>query len=182
MRSQAQLRDSHSETRTLRLALPLRSRHVTQSSLSVMVTSASHAESLSSHHAIPSKFNFYLLLPWTPKPKHPGYPVRVQDVSEKCALAAQPHVPQWLMLDYTYWLPNTCIGHVMIMCHRNWTPWSFTLRYTPAQTSTRVTRLRLEPVWWAMTPYQHISISLQTHCHQPQWCQWLIGPFYFRAL
>jgi len=35
------------------------------------------------------------------KSRDPGFPVPVLIVSEKCTLAAQPHIPQSPMLDYT---------------------------------------------------------------------------------
>jgi len=77
--------------------------HVTQvtQSLSVLVISASHAQSLSPCHATPFKGRYCHPLVWSTTPKHPGFPVPVLVVSEKCALAAQLHVPLSLMLDYT---------------------------------------------------------------------------------
>jgi len=100
----------------------------------VMFISASHAQSLSSRHAIPCNGSYCHQLSWAPTHKHPGFPVPVLVVSEKCvlALAVQPHVPQSLMFDYTSWLPSPCIGHVMIVRLRNWSAQPSTLRCTLA--------------------------------------------------
>ena len=55
-----------------------------------MVISASRAQNLASIHVIPSNGRYCHSLPVAPTPKHPGFPVPVLVVAEKCSLAAQP--------------------------------------------------------------------------------------------
>ena len=90
--------------------------HVTQvtQSQSILVISALYFQSLSSRHIIPPNGSYCHQLSWalTPNLWHPGFPVPVVVIAEKCALATQPNVPQSLKLDYTKFSP--CIGHVMI--------------------------------------------------------------------